>query len=489
MAEPSESDPPSATIRFDSLYELQIHLGQMLERDWREFARDKPESVEAARSVGFEREWLRLVEQHQALAPVVQATVKRARRNQEKREAALGEVIRFDRGEPPPSEFPPEATKAVATTAGLRTRRTPRTPGAAETSVDPLPGYHVCEIWSGLTPATYLVKHLLAPSELTVLFGQSGHFKSVVAVDLALSVASGADFHGMRTRQAGVLYVAGEGHAGIRKRLRAWLLARHFDATSPQPALYLTSAGGNLFSNPLQLRSTAEAAAAALGVPIGLVIIDTLAANFGPGDENHASDMAVAIHAARTAAPGAAVLLVHHVGHGQAERERGSYALIGAADCRVQATYDDLAKSIEVRWHKLKDDEKPSPMLFGWKAMPLEWHDEDGQELTSVVVELLDGEARAAATTGPRSAGLGKNQDLALKVLRTLLAKARKNLEERGDDPAKACILLDGWRTALEDRGINRKRYHEVRTDLANRRLIVIDGPHVAPAPSSEVGE
>jgi hypothetical protein len=41
----------------------------------------------------------------------------------------------------------------------------------------------------------------------------------------------------------------------------------------------------------------------------------------------------------------------------------------------------------------------------------------------------------------------------------------------------------------LEDRGINRKRYHEVRTDLANRRLIVIDGPHVAPAPASEVGE
>src|SRR5690349_17983852 len=108
-------------------------------------------------------------------------------------------------------------------------------------AVQPLPGYHVGAIWDGYVPAPYLVKRLLGPGELTVLFGQSGHFKSVLAIDLALSVASGNDFHGLKARRAAVVYVAGEGHGGLRKRLRAWMLAKGMDAASEQPALFLTS--------------------------------------------------------------------------------------------------------------------------------------------------------------------------------------------------------------------------------------------------------
>jgi hypothetical protein len=336
-------------------------------------------------------------------------------------------------------------------------------------------------IWEGYTPPPYLVKNLLAPGELTVLFGQSGHFKSALAIDLALCVAAGVGFHGLRVREegAGVLYVAGEGHGGIRKRMRAWLIERGMNAATPQPSIYVTSRGADLIGRPDELRATAEHAAQVLGVPIELVIIDTLAANFGAGDEWHSRDMQLAIDGARYAAPEAAVLLLHHVGHADRDRERGSYALIAAADCRLQASYDEIGKTIELRWLKLKDDERPEPMVFTWRKVAIDWLDADHEELSSVVLDRLEG--ASATQTGPRMVGLGRNQEIALKALRTLLAKARKNLVERGDDPAKACILLDGWRHDLERRGIDRRRFHEVLNDLQGRRLVVLEGPHVRP--------
>jgi hypothetical protein len=337
----------------------------------------------------------------------------------------------------------------------------------------------VARILEGYSAPQYLVKHLLAPGELTVLFGASGHFKSVLSVDLALSVAAGVEFHGMRTRRAGVLYVAGEGHAGIRKRARAWLLSRDYTAASEQPHLYVTSTGADLIAHADQVRATVAEASSVLGVPVELVVIDTLAANFGPGDENHATDMQLAIAGARSAAPGASVLLVHHVGHGQGDRERGSYALVAAADVRIQATYDEVGKVVELGWRKLKDDERPDPVAFTWHKVALAWEDEDGEELTSVVLDRLDGPRPMPAP--PRAQALGRNQETALRSLHTLLAKARKNLEARGDEPSGARILIDGWRADLDRRGIDRKRFREVWMALQEAGMVTVEGPHVMP--------
>src|SRR5690349_9661409 len=131
-----------------------------------------------------------------------------------------------------------------------------------ETRPAPLPGYVAASIWDGYEPPPYLVKRLLEPGGLTVVFGPSANFKSVMAIDLSGSVGTGAAFHGMRVRKAAVLYVAGEGHGGIRKRLRAWMLSHGIDAASDQPSIFITSQGADLVGNPEQLRSTVDHAAA-----------------------------------------------------------------------------------------------------------------------------------------------------------------------------------------------------------------------------------
>src|SRR5258706_3510553 len=346
---------------------------------------------------------------------------------------------------------------------------------ALSAKATPIPGYSIAAIWEGYSPAAYLLKRIIEAGAVTVLFGQSGHLKSVLAVNIAMCIGTETEFHGMRVKRAGVLYVAGEGHGGIKKRIRAWLIDHGHDSTSPLPPIYVTTEGADLIGDPERLRVTAEHAASQLGVPIGLVIIDTLAANFGIGDENHANEMQLAITGARAASPGAAVLLVHHSGHGDADRERGSSALRATADFRFKATYTKHMKVLELTCEKVKDDEELKPLIFEPRKVPIDWQDEDGEELTSVVLDRLPDDTPRA----PDVDGLGKNQETGLKSLRTLLAKVRKNLLERGDDPATACILISGWRADLEKHGVGRTRYYEVQNDLQRRGLIVIDGPHV----------
>jgi len=347
---------------------------------------------------------------------------------------------------------------------------------AQAAGITPIPGFTVADLWGDYTPPQYLVKRLLGPGEVTVLFGQSGHFKSVIAVDLALCVASGREFHGVRTRKAGVLYVAGEGHGGLRKRLRAWLIAHEFNAASEQPALFVTDAGADLLGNPAQLRVTVEQAAKDLGLPIELVVIDTLAANFGAGDENHASDMAAAIGSAKRSALGAAVLLVHHTGHGAEARERGSYSLIAAADYRLCAAYDDVSQRVEVKFLKVKDDERPEPFAFTWRRVPLDWQDVDGEELTSVVIERVDASGESVARQS-----LGKNQALAYRVLQRLYGLRQRHEAQQGGREEDAIVLRGAWRTECEKAKLERNRFAEAVEALIEKGCIAVEGEQVRP--------
>lgn len=61
----------------------------------------------------------------------------------------------------------------------------------------------------------FLVDGLIETDGLGLIFGDPGSAKSFMAVDLALCVASGADFHGKGVKKGPVLFIAGEGHNGL----------------------------------------------------------------------------------------------------------------------------------------------------------------------------------------------------------------------------------------------------------------------------------
>jgi len=206
------------------------------------------------------------------------------------------------------------------------------------------------------------VHEVLVDESLAVLYGAPGAGKTFVALDLALCMATGKDWHGHAVTQARVVYIAGEGRAGLVRRARAW------------EAYHGASAGDFLTVKeavPMLDLGEVEAFLGDVG-PSGpkLVIVDTLARNFGGGDENSTKDMNVFIqHVDRLRTKlGCAVLVVHHSGHGQ-ERERGSSALRGAADTMLRVTKTD-GQRLRLTCDKQKDGEETLDLALRLEVVP-----------------------------------------------------------------------------------------------------------------------
>ena len=67
-----------------------------------------------------------------------------------------------------------------------------------------------------------LIKDVVDRGALSLNYGESGHAKTFVALDIALHVALGLPWHGHKVRQGEVVYVATEGGGGIERRLDAF---------------------------------------------------------------------------------------------------------------------------------------------------------------------------------------------------------------------------------------------------------------------------
>ncbi len=232
----------------------------------------------------------------------------------------------------------------------------------------------------------WLVRGFLELGTLASIYGPSAGMKSFVAFDMGLCVASGRDWHGHSVQAAGpVIYVCGEGFAGIGKRLRAWLLYHGLEAASVP---FYVSNSPVAFLDP---DSVAEAIAAVqvLAKDIGaprLVIIDTLARNFGPGDENSTGDMSrfvAALDDIRVQFD-CAVIVVHHTGLAASDRARGASAFRAALDWEYRLEPKGDIRLLSCT--KAKDHEPPKDMAFEPEPVECGWLDEDGNPVSSIVL-------------------------------------------------------------------------------------------------------
>ena len=133
------------------------------------------------------------------------------------------------------------------------------------------------------------------------LFGPQGVTKTFLALDWALCMAYGRRWMGLKTEHARTLIVCGEGGGRmIADRIEAWLLHHEVsDDTAANEMIRVTEL-------PVQMLEVDQVDdLLALIDEFGefdFIVIDTLAANFGPGDENTQADMS-AQYRAPTARP------------------------------------------------------------------------------------------------------------------------------------------------------------------------------------------
>lgn len=215
----------------------------------------------------------------------------------------------------------------------------------------------------------WLLPTVFGERDFVLLYGESGHGKTHVALDLAFACATGRTFADTFTvaRPLTVAYCTGEGVGGLTQRMQA--VSQFYSAADGEQdgaadvQLYVFADIPQLFqttqpNGALAFLAAWQTMAAAGRVPaqLDVLILDTLHNATAGSDENSAKDAGVVQAAMRRLrdALGCAIVLVHHAGKNGVS-ERGSSAIRASMDTVLRAT--KLSGAYILACEKLKDGE------------------------------------------------------------------------------------------------------------------------------------
>lgn len=286
--------------------------------------------------------------------------------------------------------------------------------------------------------ANWLVEDIIERETFGLVFGDSASGKSLLIQDLCFCVSTGIDWHGKPTQQGNVLYIVGEGQLGLQKRFRA-ISNKYSRGTnnlfiSERPAALMCPDDTN------EVRELIDQ----IG-NVTLIVIDTLHRNFGAGDENSSKDFAQFLNNIdRQLKPcGATILVIHHSGHGDKERGRGSSAIRAAMDFEYKVEKKQVDKKLCFSNTKMKDFKPPEAMFFDFRT-----------EGDSVVLE-LDASYKTKGGT-KRDKPFNGNS---LKVFQVL----NKALEIAGEKPPQLIIdYFEHDRSQLPDKVVTAEAWREL---------------------------
>src|SRR5574341_215856 len=252
----------------------------------------------------------------------------------------------------------------------------------------------------------WLIYKVLPGYGLTLLYGAPETGKSFIAIDWALCVATGHAWRDFPTRSGHVAYIASEGGEGIRKRVAAWMdvhdvkdvpniqwLLDTFDFSNENKVADFIVNLEKCYPGRLTHVGDGEFVTIG-GLALELIVVDTLACNFGAKDENSFEAMQTFITALQEFSrnTGATILLVHHT-NALGTRERGHSSLRGAVNVSYTTTCqrDESNRITDVFLtnDKQKDDPRHKNLVFTPRVYPLPMlpTDEQGEVPSTLLLE------------------------------------------------------------------------------------------------------
>lgn len=311
----------------------------------------------------------------------------------------------------------------------------------------------------------WLVKRMLPRQGVGAFYGASQSFKSFLVSDLALYVALGWEWAGRRVTQAPAVYIAAEGAAGLRKR-KVGFERSHGDLPATVP-FYLISAAPNLGTEQGDLAALI-AAIEAEGVAPGLIVVDTLAQALGAGDENGGGMITFVANATALANHFRAfVLIVHHVGLGDDKRMRGHSSLIGAVDAQILCERREGELSTTLTLQKLKDEESRVKLAAHLSRVVI-GQDEDGEDVSTLIVDRIEEVDAAPKATAPRS--IPASQRLFMEVVEHAIDEAGEPFRPFPDGPLVKAVSDEIVRERYYRRIAERPRPDDTPKKLADRQ-------------------
>lgn len=236
---------------------------------------------------------------------------------------------------------------------------------------------------------SWLIKGWLQDKALIMVHGPSGGGKTFVVLDWCLNISSNNEtWFNNRIKNGSVVYLAGEGHQGLRGRVAAWKQHNQVNKLD----MWLSKDGCNLNTPEGYHRVLSNLRL--LNIKPKVIVVDTLH-RFLQGDENSAQDTKTMLDACSSLMNefNCSVLLVHHTGVNDESqhRARGSSAWRGALDIEISIVPAKGDGPIEIVQRKSKDAELSDTIYCKLTSVAIDnWIDEEGEQVTSAIITQVE---------------------------------------------------------------------------------------------------
>ena len=348
---------------------------------------------------------------------------------------------------------------------------------AQESPTGGLPLVYFPNIAANLDAADF-VEGLLTEGGMSVTYGESNCGKTFFMTDLALHVAAGMPWNGRAIEMGGVIYCALEGSHGISNRVTAW--RKHHQLEGKGLPFAIIPVSINLLDPTADTQRLIDAITQAqdeMGMPVRLVVLDTLSRALAGGNENAPDDMGALvsnIDKVRQITK-AHVNGVHHSGKDTAKGARGHSLLRAATDTEIEIVRASKDAPSIATVKKQRDLEIEGEWVFKLETIEL-GRNRRNKPVTSCIVS-----PASPAETKPDGPKLNVWEQMALTALKDAIG-------ERGETgfgalPAVKMVPVDTWRAkwmsraSIDDDDSKRATWSRSKLRLLKLRIAVhMDG-------------
>lgn len=320
----------------------------------------------------------------------------------------------------------------------------------------------------------WLVHNMMGAGEMSAGYGPPGCGKGVIFQDMALHISAGLDWHGRATTRGSVVYIALERKKLVERRAIAFR-EKHGLLNLP----FAIVGGVYDFRQPAtadQIAAICAEVEKATGLPVVLVIIDTVSRALAGGDENSPKDMGALIMTGgriQEKCSTAHILWVHHIPH-DSDRLRGHGALLGAVDTTISVSNGGTVRTAKVV--KANDSEEGEGVTFTIEGVTIA---PDG---TMAPVAVPADAARSPNTTAANKRSLGDRAKTSLAALTEALISNGKPAPKSLNLPAGVKVATrEEWLDELCSRNIldraeknHWRDFGRIQDQLAARNVIGI---------------